>query len=110
MQKMVHRAHGTTDFSRAIMCEKFDEVLLRHGLVPAVDVIVVPANTMVAPGDADLVLQCNRPLLSLTNLTDADDAKTPPQSKRVSRANLRFAALKEISESIMAKTNAIRPG
>ena len=56
---------GETDFSRRISVAGLDDVLIRRGVMPCVDVTVVAADAPVATNEADLVLRYHRPLLSV---------------------------------------------
>lgn len=96
---------GETDLSRRINYTRWDEVLLRRGALPFVDVIVMPADAPVAPGDADVVLQYKRPFLTVKNEPVAASPKMPADSKKI-HVEISQDALAQLSQSIKPQTNA----
>lgn len=99
---------GDTEFSRLINNRQLEELLLRRGLLPSVEVIVVPASATVAHGDADLVLQYHRPRLSPASSTAVPDA-TPAPSPSQSAVQISAEALKEISRIITPQAAVVKP-
>jgi hypothetical protein len=97
---------GSNDFSRRISSDRLDEWMLQRGLVPAADLTVVSANASVAPGDAELVLQYNPPLLTLANPAPASRA-TPASNMRQNHLEISSAAIKQMFDVIKPKLDAL---
>jgi len=99
---------GFRDFSRRIDYGNLDEFLLRHGLVPSVDVTVVPANAPASSGKADLVLQYNPPLLSLVD-QPVDSAARPVPNAKARSVEIAGSAVARMAQDLKPDPDPIKP-
>ncbi len=93
---------GENEFSRRMIPQGLDDILIRRGVMPCVDVTVVPADAPVATNDADLVLRYQRPLLSV-------EKNEPPLAEVTPTPNHLQEKLKRSAEAIRQMLSVMRP-